>query len=43
MSSARLAIETDAELVDPADVLGRPGGGPTHSDSLMNGVPVSHR
>jgi hypothetical protein len=40
-SSARLAIETDAEVADAADVPRRPEDTPTHSDTIMNGVPVN--
>jgi hypothetical protein len=40
-SSARLAIETDAETLTLQTFRAGPEEGPTHSDSLMNGVPVN--
>ena len=40
-SSARLAIETDAESLTLQTFRAGPEEGPTHSDSLMNGVPVN--
>jgi hypothetical protein len=40
-SNARLAIETDAESLTLQTFRAGPEDGPTHSDSLMNGVAVS--
>jgi hypothetical protein len=40
-SSARLAIETDAESLTLQTFRAGPEEGPTSSDSLMNGVPVN--
>jgi hypothetical protein len=40
-SAARLAIETDAESLTLQTFRAGPEEGPTHSDSLMNGVPVN--
>jgi hypothetical protein len=40
-SAARLAIETDAEDLTLQTFRAGPEEGPTHSDSLMNGVPVN--
>ena len=40
-TAARLAIETDAEELTLQTFRAGPEEGPTHSDSLMNGVPVN--
>ena len=40
-SSARLAIETDAEALTLQTFRAGPEGEATHSDSIMNGMPVS--